>query len=161
KYLFTANYGSGSVAAFPIHADGKLGEATGFVQHTGSSADKSRQEGPHAHSMYADDHGHVLAADLGLDKGLVYKLDPNAGALTPNDPPFAMVAPGSGPRHIAFSSNGKYAYVINEMGMTVTAFQYDAAKGKLTEIQTLSTLPEGAKGENYSTAEIEMHPSGK
>ena len=162
KYLFTANYGSGSVAAFPIHADGSLGEATGFVQHVGSSVNKSRQEGPHAHSMVADPTGkYVLAADLGLDKILVYKLDANKGTLLPNDPPFARVAPGSGPRHIAFSRNGKYAYVINEMGMTIIAFAYDGAHGKLTEIQTVSTLPEGASGDDDSTAEVEMHPSGK
>lgn len=161
RYAFVANYGGGSVAALPIEADGRLAPATGFVQHTGNSVNPSRQEGPHAHSITPDPAGRFLiAADLGLDRLLVYRFDPKRGELTPNDPPHASVAPGAGPRHFAFHPNGRYGYVINELANTVTAFQYDAKRGVLTEIQTISALPEGYTETSY-TAEVVVHPSGK
>src|SRR5690349_14041782 len=116
KYVFVANYGGGSVAAFPVHDDGSLGDASAFVQHSGSSADKERQEKPHAHWIgVSPDNRFVLAADLGLDEVLVYRFDPSSGSLTPNDPPFAKVNPGAGPRHFAFSRNAKFGYVLSEM----------------------------------------------
>ena len=99
-------------------------------------------------------------ADLGLDRVFVYRFDPTHGKLTPNEPPFTKVAPGSGPRHFAFHPDGRFGYVINEMANTVTAFAYDADKGTLTEIQTISTLPEDFKGTSH-TAEVQVHPSGK
>jgi 6-phosphogluconolactonase len=160
KHAFVANYGSGSIACLPIGADGKLGEASSAIQHKGSSVDPGRQKEPHAHSINLDPaNKFVFAADLGLDKVLVYRFDPANGKLTPNDPPHATVAPGSGPRHFAFHPSGKYAYVINEMLLTVTGFTYDADKGVLKEIQTISTVPAPKKG--GSTAEIVVHPSGK
>ena len=161
KWLFTANYNSGSVAAYPVRDDGSLGEASSFVQHAGSSVDPQRQRGPHAHDItVSPDNRFVLVNDLGLDEILVYRLDPVKGMLTPNDPPFAKVAPGSGPRHFAFGKGGKFAYAINEMALTVTAFQYDAAKGSMTEVQTLTTQPEPFTGAK-SGAEIAVHPNGK
>src|SRR5579862_1496545 len=161
KCVLVANYYGGSVAAFPIKEDGKLGEASAFVQHTGSSVDKARQEGPHAHSIYPSaDNRFAIVGDLGLDEVVVYKLDAANGALTANDPPFAKVAPGSGPRHFAFHPSDKFGYTNNEMLSTVTAFTYDAARGALNSIQTLSTLPQDFKGTN-STAEIEAHPNGR
>ena len=160
KMLVVANYGSGSAAAFPIGPDGRLGNRSAFDQHTGSSVDKQRQGGPHAHcAMISPDNKFVMVADLGLDKVFVYKLDPSTGALIPNTPPTASVAAGAGPRHFAFHPNSKYAYVINEMGSTVTAFRY-AKTGSLTEIQTVSTLPADFKGES-TTAEVFVHPNGK
>jgi 6-phosphogluconolactonase len=166
KAALIANYGGGSISAVPIKPDGSLGAPAaqgGFVQHTGSSVNKSRQSEPHAHSLNATpDNKYAVAADLGLDKLLVYKLDPAAATLTPNDPPFATLAPGTGPRHLAFHPNGKFAFVCGEMGMTVTSLAYDGAKGTLTEVQTISTLPEGtAPSTKYSTAEVQVHPSGK
>ncbi len=161
KNALVANYGGGSVAVLPIGADGKLAEASCFVQHEGRSVDKGRQEGPHAHSINLDKANRfAFVADLGLDKVLVYRFDAAKGTLTPNDPPAAKVAPGAGPRHFAFHPSGKYAYVVNEMNSTVTAFAYDAGHGTLKEIQTISTLPEGFKGDT-STAEVQAHPSGK
>lgn len=162
RTLVLANYGSGSVAAMPVKADGSLGEAVGFIQHAGSSVDKRRQMGPHAHSVnYSANNKFVVAADLGLDQVLVYKIDPATATLTPNDPPFAKVKPGGGPRHFTFHPKGKYAYVINEMGQAVTAFAWDANKGSLTEIQHISTLPDGVTVANNTTAEVVAHPSGK
>jgi 6-phosphogluconolactonase len=161
KNVLVANYGSGSVACLPIEPDGRLREASSFHQHRGSGADARRQAGPHAHSINVTaDNRFVVAADLGLDKVLVYALDADHGTLTPNEPAFAQVAPASGPRHFALHPSGKFGYVINEMANTVTAFAYDASKGTLGEIQTISTLPEDYKGTSH-TAELQVHPSGK
>ena len=141
--------------------DGTLGEASAFIQHEGKGADPSRQESPHAHSINLDAANRfAFAADLGLDKVLVYRFDADKGSLTPNDPPFAKVAPATGPRHFAFHPGGKFAYVIGEMANTVTAFDYDASTGTLTEIQSITTLPADFKGRSH-TAEVQVHPSGK
>lgn len=160
KNVLVANYTGGSVAVIPIKDDGSLGEPTAFVQHKGSSVDPGRQKEPHAHSINLDAANRfALVADLGLDKVLVYRFNPDKGTLTPNDPPDVAVAPGAGPRHFAFHPNGKYAYVINEMGGTVTELAYDADKGVLKTGHSLTTLPKEVKGN--STAEVVVHPSGK
>lgn len=161
RNVIVANYGSGSVAAYQVADDGRLSEPTSFVQHQGNSINKSRQEGPHAHCIALDAaNKFVFVCDLGLDKVMIYRLDAQAGKLTPNDPPFATVKAGSGPRHITFGRDGKFAYVNNEMASSVTVFSYDDQKGALSEVQSLSTLPDDFKG-NSSTAEIAVHPSGK
>ena len=161
KFVMVANYGGGSAAVFPVVADGRLGEASAFVEHHGSSVNPERQEGPHAHSIATSpDNRFVLAADLGLDRLLVYRFDAAQGSLEPNDPPFATVKPGAGPRHFAFHPGGRFVYTINEMGSTITAFSYDAMRGSLREFQTVSTLPKDFAGAS-DTAEIEVHPSGK
>jgi 6-phosphogluconolactonase len=161
RNVLVANYGGGNVAVLPIQANGRLGAPTGFAQHSGSSVDKSRQEGPHAHSINLDRTNRFAAtADLGLDKVLIYRFDARRGTLTPNDPPSVSVAPGGGPRHFAFHPNGRNAYANNELTSTVTAFRYDAEQGVLTELHTVSTLPEGFRGSN-TTAEVQVHPSGK
>jgi 6-phosphogluconolactonase len=159
KTVVVANYGGGSVASFPIDpATGKLGEAASFIQHKGSSINKGNQEAPHAHSAnISSDNKFAIIADLGVDKLFIYKIDPEKGTLATSDPAFVTVKPGSGPRHFTFHPSGKYAYVINEIALTVTAFEY--ADGKFTEIQTISTVPEKKKG--FSTAEVVVHPSGK
>jgi 6-phosphogluconolactonase len=161
KNVLVVNYGSGSTAVLPLEADGRLKEASSFVQHQGSSIDKKRQQGPHAHSVnLSADNRFAMVADLGLDQVLVYRFDAAKGSITPNEPPFAAVKPGSGPRHFAFHPGGKFAYVINEMASTVTAFTYDAARGVLKETQTITTLPADFSGVNH-TAEVQVHPSGK
>ncbi len=161
KMLVAANYGSGSVAAFPIAADGKLGEASSFDQHTGKGPNAERQEGPHAHcSVISPNNRFAFVADLGLDKIFSYRIDPASGKMTPNNPPTTSVAAGAGPRHFAIHPNHRWAYAINEMANTITAFRYDDKLGALTEIQNLGTLPGDFHGEN-TTAEIVVHPSGK
>ena len=161
KTLLLANYGGGSVAAFPLAADGLLGASTGFIQHTGSSTNPQRQKEPHAHSINLDAANRfAVAADLGLDKVLVYRFDAAKSTLEPNEPPSASVKAGSGPRHFAFHPKGRNADVINELASTVTAFEYDSAKGVLKELQNLSTLPRDFSGTSY-TAEVQVHPSGK
>ncbi len=161
KNVLVANYNGGSVSVLPIDADGKLKEATAFIQHQGSSVNKQRQAAPHAHSINLDAANRfAFVADLGLDKVMIYKFDAAKGTLTANDPPSASVAPGSGPRHFAFHPSGKFAYVISEMLSTVTPFSYDAEAGTLKPLTSISTLPKDFKGEK-STAEVQVHPSGK
>jgi 6-phosphogluconolactonase len=161
KYVLVANYTGGSVAVFPVLADGKLGEASSFVQHIGHGTNPQRQEGPHAHSIdLSPDNRFAMVDDLGLDELLVYKFDSAKGSLAPNDPPFTKLAAGSGPRHFALRPDGKFAYVISEMGHTVTVFSNEAAGGRLQILQTVTTLPKDFTGRN-DDAEIAVHPSGK
>ncbi len=161
KYALVANYTGGSVAVFPVHADGRLGESSAFIQHAGSSVNHERQEGPHAHWIETTTGNRfVIAADLGLDELLVYRFDPKNGSLAANDPPYARLDPGAGPRHVAFHPNGRFAYVVNELQSTITAFSYDPRRGVLHSLKTVSTLPKSFSGSN-DTAEIRVHPNGK
>lgn len=157
--VITANYSSGSLCVFPIGKDGALSPMSDFVQHEGSGPDKSRQEGPHAHSVnLSPDNRFVFACDLGLDRVFIYALDPAQGKLTLHGE--GRTAPGAGPRHFAFHPSGNYAYAINELNSTVTAFRYDKAAGTLSEIQAISTLPEGYSEVSYC-ADVHAHPDGK
>ncbi len=160
RNLIVANYSSGSVAVIPVATDGRLGEPSCVIQHTGQGG-TPRQKGPHAHCVTLDAaNTFAFVCDLGLDKIMAYRLDAARGQLTPAEPAFAMLKPGSGPRHMAFRPDGKFAYVVNELNSTVTTFAYAAATGKLTEIRTDSTLPPGFDGKN-TCAEVAVHPSGK
>jgi 6-phosphogluconolactonase len=161
--VLVANYGGGSVACLPIGENGRLDEAATFIQHTGASVNPQRQEGPHAHSINVDPTNRfAVVADLGLDKVLVYKFDADKHTLVPNDPPSVSVPAGGGPRHFAFHPNGRYAYTNNEITLTATAFEYDDKAGALSEIQTITTLPEGEPDDpGNSTAEIRVHPRGR
>lgn len=160
KWLFVANYGGGSVAAFPVHEDGSLGKAAPFVQHKGSSVNAQRQSSPHAHSAnLSPDNRFVLMADLGLDQVLAYRLDRTTGMASTADS-VTKIEPGSGPRHMVFHPKGKFAYVCNEITATVTALAYDPAKGGMKELQTISMLPKDFTG-GKGAAEIAVHPSGK
>lgn len=161
KCLLLANYNSGSVAAFPIEADGRLGAQGASVQHHGSGPNHERQEGPHAHFITPDPANRfALVCDLGLDEVMVYRLDPEKASLSANQPPYATVQPGFGPRHLAFHPDGHRVYAINELSSTLTVFDYDANQGVLKETQTVSTLPPDFHGPN-TCAEIQIHPSGK
>jgi 6-phosphogluconolactonase len=161
RFLLVANYGSGHVAVLPIADDGRLLPATSVVQHEGSSINPARQKEPHAHSVVLDAaNRYALAADLGIDKVMVYRFDSEHGKLLPNDPPFARCEPGSGPRHIAFHPNGKYVYVIEELSSTIAAFAYDADSGTLKPLRKIGTLPPGFQGTS-TCADIHVHPSGR
>jgi 6-phosphogluconolactonase len=161
KYVLVANYTGGSISAFPVLEDGRLGEASAFVQHTGHGTNPQRQEAPHAHSIdLSPDNRFAIVDDLGLDETLVYKFDSTKGSLSPNDPPFAKADPGAGPRHFALHPNGKFGYVVNEMGSTVSVYRYGGAGGALHPVQTISTIPKDFTKLNED-AEIEIHPSGK
>lgn len=160
EFLAVANYTSGSVVIFPVAGDGSIKPSSSIVVHTGSSPNKQRQEKPHAHCAFWDPtNRYVLVCDLGLDKVFVYDLDRKTGQL--NLTSEMPLAPGSGPRHLAFHPNGNWVYVVNELNMTLTTATWDASSAKLKEIQTVSTLPLDAKGDNFSTAEVLVHPSGR
>jgi 6-phosphogluconolactonase len=161
KMLFVANYGSGNVASFAINADGSLGQRTGFDQHSGSSLNPHRQTGPHAHEVVlSPDNRFLFVPDLGTDQIKIYRVDAAKGTFAPNDPAFVSVKPGLGPRHFTFGRGAKFAYLVCEMGSSVVAFSYDAAKGSLTPLQTISNLPPDFTGEDNS-AEIEVDKSGR
>jgi 6-phosphogluconolactonase len=162
KNVLAANYSGGSSIVFPIQADGTLGEPTGFQQHSGSSVNPQRQEAPHGHSInLSPDNRFAFTADLGLDKILIWKYDSAAGTIEPNEPPFAILPPGSGPRHFAFHPSGRFAFTNGEMTSTVTSMEYNKETGALKPLQTVSTLPASVEGKGNSTAEIVAHPSGK
>jgi 6-phosphogluconolactonase len=164
KYVLIANYAGGSVAVFPVLEDGRLGEASGFIQHRGQGTNPERQEGPHAHSIdLSPDNRFALVDDLGLDETLVYRFDRGKGSLTADPKSNADAAkaePGAGPRHLSFHPNGRFVYVINEMASTVSVFRYDATVGGLQKLQTISALPKDFSGHSEA-AEIQVHPSGK
>lgn len=163
RTVLVANYGGGSVASLPIGAGGRLEPAASVIVHQGSSAHPKRQTKPYGHSINMDpSNTYAYAADLGADRVFIYRLDPKTSALTPATPPSAAVTPGSGPRHMSFHPGGRFAYLINELALTVTVFSRDASTGALTEVQTISTLPAGvAANPAFSTAEVVVHPSGK
>lgn len=162
KFAVVANYGGGSVAMLPVNEDGSLEPSSHFIQHYGGTkVNPQRQEKAHAHSAnLSPDNRIAVINDLGLDQLRVYEMDLDAGKLNFNEDSSISSTPGAGPRHFDFHPNGKYAYAINELGCTVTAYNYDAASGKLSEINTLSTLPEGYEGEN-TTADIHVSPDGR
>jgi len=160
RYLLVANFLGGSAAVFALRHDGTIGRRTAFIQHVGTSLDPHDPNHAHAHSIRFDpSHRFVLLADMGVDKIFVYHLNSETGALTPSDPPFASVAPGSGPRHTAFDPRGRYVYAINQTANSIVRFGWNSDRGVLTQFESVSTLPEGFKG-NDMAAEILMHPNG-
>jgi 6-phosphogluconolactonase len=164
KYALVSNYTRGSVAVFPVLKDGRLGEASAFVQHRGAGVDagvdKERQEQPHAHAVAMSfDNRFALVADLGLNQIFTYPFDSAKGTLG-QDPRITKAKPGAGPRHLVFNSGGKLLYLINELQSSVTTYAYDPTNGGLRELSAISTLPDGFSGHS-AAAEIALHPSGK
>ncbi len=162
QLVMVAAYGDPYVASFPLADDGRVGKVASVLTHTGPLGPRSdRQEKPHAHSVtLSPDNRLAFAADLGLDRVLAYRVHPEEGTLTPHEPAFLTAAPGAGPRHSTFSPDGKHFYVLNELDGTVAVGRYDAARGAVETIQTISTLPEGYAG-RHSASEIRIHPSGR
>jgi 6-phosphogluconolactonase len=161
KFLLITNYTGGNIIVFPIMEGGIIGKNADFIQHKGYSLNPDRQGSPHPHSIIlSPDNRYVFVPDLGLDKILIYRFNQETGKLSSNDNPQISIKPGAGPRHFTFHPDGKFAYVINELDSTVTAFQYNSDKGKLQEIQTISTLPQKFTGASYC-ADIHVHPDGK
>lgn len=159
--IFAANYGDGSVKSFHVNADGTLTDGS-LIQHEGHSINPDRQKGPHAHSFVAAPAGQfALACDLGLDKVMIYKFNEADATLTPNQPPFATVTPGSGPRHLVFSPDGKTACVISEMACKITVFDWDGSNGKLQSRQSVSLLSPGTYQPTFTAAEIAYRPDGR
>jgi 6-phosphogluconolactonase len=161
RNVMAVHYSVSTISVLPINSDGTLRPATNTITQVGSSINPQRQNTAHAHSINTDPAGKfALVCDLGADKIFTYHLDADAGKLTPNDPPAVSVMPGSGPRHLTFHPNGKWVYVLNEMGATVIAYDYDPTNAGLKALQTSKTLPEDFKGNNTS-AEVQIDPSGR
>jgi len=160
--ILTANYDAHYVEVFPVLADFTAGPRSCLVRHSGSGPDISRQEYAHPHSINVDPSGRfAIVADLGLDRVYVYRLDAAAAALTSNEPPFARVPPGAGPRHFAFHPDGRHGFVINEMGASITAFTWDAEKGVLTPYQTIPILRADYHGSTNTSAEVVVGRDGR
>jgi 6-phosphogluconolactonase len=159
--LFAASYGGGAIAAFPVGDDGAIGAATATVTFSGSGPNPLRQKKPFAHSVYADPlNAFVYACDLGTDHIWTFTLGPG-GTLAATVPPAAKVPPGSGPRHLAFNSDGTRVYVVNEMGVSTSVFSRDTATGALTLLDTESNVWPGDPTSGSTGAEVVLHPSGK
>ena len=157
KVVMVANYSGGNVAIYPVNDDGSLGAPSQVIGHKPAGSDAKA----HAHSIVATpDNRFALACDLGMNRVMAYRLDPANAKLLEHQPAFAQLPQKAGPRHLTFSGDGRFVYVINELNGTATVFAYDAAAGRLTEVQTISTLPDGYDGRVWC-ADIHLHPSGK
>lgn len=160
KLVFTAQYGASTVALFPVESEGTIGPRSQLETHTGAGPNKSRQEKPHPHWVGVDPtNRYLFVPDLGIDRVVIYAFDAADRTMTRHGE--GVCPPGSGPRHLKFHPNGKWAYVLNELGLSVTAFHFDADKGTLEEFQTISTLPENLREVVNSASEIRIHPTGK
>lgn len=163
RALLVANYGGGGVSSVALQPDGRLGPVVSIILHTGSSANRARQNAPHAHAVViSPDNRFAYVPDLGIDQVVAYRLDPAHAKLAPLTEAPVKLPPGSGPRHLAFHPNAPFAYVISELLCTMTAYRYDIAQGTLSPFQTISTLPPGESiPEGTSTAEVQVHPNGR
>jgi 6-phosphogluconolactonase len=158
KWVTAANYTGGSFSVLPVMANGTLGQPN-TIQHTGSGPNKERQEKPHVHStVFSPDDQFLFVQDLGIDKITIYSFNAGSGKVEPAKVPFAVTQPGSGPRHFTFHPNGRYAYLVEEMGAAVVAYKYN--KGQLQSIQTISTLPANSGMKGWA-ADIHISPDGK
>ncbi len=160
--IFVSNFMSGSICILPIRPDGSIGEPSQFIQHTGSSINPQRQSGPHAHSLiFSPDERYAFVPDLGLDKLMVYKTNSGSSPLAESGIPYFQTKPGAGPRHGVFNPTGKYFYLINELSCTILVLSYDSNRGGLTELQSVSSLPEGVDLTGNSCADIHITPNGE
>ena len=160
RILFTAQYGGGSAAAFPLDGQGKILPRSALVEHEGTGPDTARQKGPHPHWTGVDPANRFLfVPDLGIDRVVIYRIVHDRARIERHGA--GRCPPGSGPRHMKFHPNGRIAYVLNELQLSVTVFDYDADSGTLTPKQTISTLPEEMREVACSASEIRVHPSGR
>lgn len=161
RFVLVANYVGGNVAVLPVKRNGSLGPAVDMKQAQGSGPNRERQKGPHAHCILLDRANRfAYSCDLGTDKIMNFRFDTRSGKLFPNEQPWVQVKPGSGPRHLAFHTSGKYVFALNELNSTVTAFKRDQRNGSLKDLQTLTTLPADFSGAN-SGADIHVSPDGQ
>ncbi|MEM9656918.1 MAG: lactonase family protein [Planctomycetota bacterium] len=159
-WLFTAQYGGGSVALFPLDAEGRIGPRRQLVEHVGAGPDARRQQSPHPHWVgVSPDNRFLMVPDLGIDKVVVYRFDAESGRIEPTGA--GVCPPGGGPRHMKFHPNGRFVYVVNELQMSVTVFSWDAESGTLTPVQTISTLPDALQEVPNTSSEIRVHPNGR
>ncbi len=162
KFLLTAQYGGGSVALFPLEADGRLGPARVIEHEGGSKVVDKRQDAPHPHYIgWSPDGRFALVPDLGLDGIVIYRVDPAGPAITRHG--FAASVRGGGPRHLKFSPDGRFIYLLNELSVSLTSFAWDAAAGTARQLGTVPSISETAKAKetHNSGAEVLVHPGGR
>ncbi|HRF01983.1 MAG TPA: lactonase family protein [Pirellulaceae bacterium] len=161
RHVLVANYVGGNVVSFALDSNGKLSSSLSVMQHGGSSVNRDRQEGPHAHCVHLDTGGRfAIAADLGTDRLYVHAFDPATGRLSPREEAALVLPAGAGPRHFAWHPDGKHAFVINELACTIEALAWDATHGTFASLQSITTQPDGIEPGN-STAEVVVHPNGR
>lgn len=162
RMLVVASYGAAYTASFPISEDGRVGPRQSLIAHEGPLGPRrERQDAPHAHSVtLSPDNQIAFVADLGLDRVIAYRLDPDHGTITPHEPAFTSLEPGAGPRHSAFAPDGRHFYVLDELDCTVTSCRYETDKRTIEPFQRVSTLPDDFNGKN-TASEIRIHPSGR
>ena len=162
RYVLVANYMGGNVAVFPVDSKGRLGSPSSVRQHTGSGPNKERQEAAHAHSIILDkDDRFAFVNDLGIDRVVIYQFDHKMGKLIPHAKQGSLTTvSGAGPRHFKFHPSGNFAFIVNELNMTVSSLSYDRSTGGLKELFTVSTVPEGFSGEN-TCADIHVSSDGR
>lgn len=161
RNLLVAGYSGGFVSSLQIRTDGQLTPVKGQLQNKGTGPNKDRQEGPHMHWIATDPSGRlVYSCDLGADKVRIDRFNPTTGTLTPTRSS-GESPPGSGPRHAAFGSHGRFLYVANEMDDSVSVFRVNRTTGALELLQTMSALQGGRPKEGCTAAEIECHPNGR
>ena len=160
KNVFVANYSSGSLAVLPVNKDGSLQEPSQVIQDAGKGPDASRQEGPHVHTaFFSPGEKYLLYTDLGTDKLNIYRYHSSRPQpLSPSTPAFVSVKPGNGPRHVTFSPDKKYLYLLQEMGSAINVYDFNGGNPK--EVQTVKMLPDGFKGTNGAAA-VHITPDGK
>lgn len=161
KWALTANYSGGNVTVFPIGEGGRLESPSMVLQHGGSGPNERRQQGPHPHCVILDESNrYAFVPDLGIDRIMIYRFDAEIGVIRANDPSHVKTEPGAGPRHITFHPNGRLAFSIQELGCTLSSYEYDPETGTLRTLQTVPALPPGFEGEN-TCADIHVSPDGK
>jgi 6-phosphogluconolactonase len=160
-WLFVANYGSGTIAVYPIRPDGQLAQASQVIQQKGSGPFTDRQKSAHAHEVILSPDGRfLLSVDLGADRIFVYRFDAKTGALTPNSEPQVALPAGYGPRHLVFSKDGRMVYVVTELTPAVVALRWNAQRGSMTQLG-ITPLPPAADPAEHAAAEIVLHPNGR
>lgn len=159
KWIIVGNYSSGTLAVLPVMGDGSLAPAVSTAEHHGHSINAGRQEAPHVHStVLSPDNRFLIVPDLGIDKLMVYAFNSKTGRISPAKDSVVGLTAGSGPRHFDFHPSGKWAYLVQELSGTVTAFSYN--NGQLKAFQTISSLPHGYD-KPFTSADIHVSPDGK
>ena len=163
RTLLTAQYGGGSVASFALADDGSILEQTALIKHEGGSGVVgNRQDAPHAHwTGFSPDNRFAFVPDLGLDRVVIYRHEPQASRIAAHG--FAEVPAGGGPRHMKFHPNGRWIYVLNELALSISVFDYDSQQGSMKIKQTIPTVSEEEKAAEQFTScsEIRVHPNGQ
>jgi 6-phosphogluconolactonase len=158
KWVMVGNYSSGTIGVFPVLKNGALDSAHQVIEHSGYSVNTERQEGPHVHStVFSPDNHFLFVADLGIDKEMIYGFDEKTGMLSTPEAGYENTEPGSGPRHLIFHPNKKFAYLVQELSGNISVYRYE--NGELDLVQDMSAVPPDYMGA-MGSADIHISPDG-